>query len=50
MNYLIIGAIVCLAGVGLMMQGKSVLGLLGIIIFLIGGSIGLKGRRKLDRK
>jgi len=50
MNYLIIGAIVCLAGVGLMMQGSSVLGLFGVIVFLIGGYIGLKGRRKLDKK
>ena len=48
MGYLIIGAILSLAGVGLMMQGNSLLCILGITVFLIGGAIGLKGRRKID--
>jgi len=49
MGFLIIGAILSLAGVGLMMQGNSLLGILGIFVFLLGGAIGLKGHRKIDK-
>jgi len=49
MNYLIIGAIVALTGIGLMGLGNSLLKLLGAIVFLIGMAIVLKGRRKLDK-
>ena len=50
MNYLIIGTILALTGVGLMMQKNTLLGLLGIIVFIMGGYLGLKGRRELDKK
>jgi len=45
MNYLIIGTIVGLIGVGLMINGSS---LVGLILLLVGLAIGLKGRRSLD--
>ena len=46
MVYLFVGTIVCLTGLGLMLNGFS---FIGIIIVLIGGAIGLKGRRRLDK-
>ncbi len=49
MIYLIVGTILTLAGVGLMMNKDSLLSLLGIILFLVGISIALKGRRELDK-
>lgn len=45
MGYLISGLIILLVGIGLMRYGYS---LLGIILVLIGGAMGVKGRRKLD--
>jgi uncharacterized membrane protein AbrB (regulator of aidB expression) len=45
MKYLIIGAIVCLLGIGLMQIDQ---GLIGIIVLLIGAAIGFKGRRKIN--
>jgi hypothetical protein len=50
MIYLIIGLIICLIGLGIMRA--EVIGevkLLGIIIFIIGGAILLKGRKELDK-
>jgi len=47
MIYLIIGTIISLTGVGLIISKIS---LLGIILLLIGASIGLKGRRDLDKR
>ncbi len=47
MIYLIIGTIISLAGVGFILLKNS---LLGIILLLIGVSIGLKGRRELDKR
>ena len=47
MSYLITGAIICLIGIGLMQMNQE---LVGIIVLLIGVSLGLKGRNKLDGK
>ena len=47
MIYLIIGAIISLAGVGFILLKFN---FLGIIFLLIGVSFGLKGRREIDKK
>jgi len=47
MNYLIIGTIISLTGVGFIL---SKFNFLGIILLLIGISFGLKGRREIDKK
>jgi hypothetical protein len=49
MVYLIVGTIITLSGIGLMMNKDSLIGFLGIIVFLVGGAIGLKGRKTLDK-
>ena len=49
MVYLIVGTIITLTGIGLMMNKDGLIGFLGIIVFLIGGAIGLKGRRSFDK-
>ena len=49
MKYLIIGAIVALLGIVLLRNDVAALKYLGIVIMLIGGGIGLKGRRALDK-
>jgi len=46
MVYLIVGTIVCLSGVGLLMNG---LDLPGIILLLVGAAFGMKGRWKIDK-
>jgi hypothetical protein len=46
MVYLFVATIISLTGVGLMMSGFT---FIGIILVLIGGGIGLKGRRSLDK-
>jgi len=45
----IIGLIIGLLGVGLMASKNTILGLLGMLIFVVGLYVGLKGRKKLDR-
>jgi hypothetical protein len=56
MIYLIPGTIIGLAGLGLIGYSRcfdsgtcTLLSLAGIIVFLIGGAIALKGRRSLDK-
>jgi hypothetical protein len=46
MVYLFVGTIICLTGVGLMLNGFR---MIAIIVVLIGGAILLTGRRKLDK-
>lgn len=46
MNYLMVGTIITLVAVGIMNYYSK---LLGIIVLIIGVSIGIKGRNKLDK-
>ena len=47
MIYLIVGAIISLAGVGFILLKFN---FFGIILLLIGVSFGLKGRREIDKR
>ena len=56
MVYLIFGAIMGLAGLGVVLYSRcfdggtgTLLSLAGVIVLLIGGAIALKGRRWLDK-
>jgi len=46
MNLIITGTVFCLLGLGIINYGYS---LTGIIVFLVGGALGLKGRKKIDK-
>lgn len=46
MVYLIIGTIISLAGIGFII---SKIKIIGLILLLIGISVGLKGRREIDK-
>ena len=50
MNYLIAGTIVILTGTFLMTRDVTIVKFIGMIVFIIGAFLGIKGRNELDKR